>query len=88
MLSKVSVHRFLSLLGLICVGSTGHRRLTELGFLHGDVSAGNILLAIDPIAQGHAGFLVDFEFLKEYPKQTQFVGTVEVQPHFSWPSLS
>lgn len=63
---------------IILMRSLGHYRLTQLGFLHCDISAGNIMLAIDPEKQGHAGFLVDVELLKKYPKETEYRGVVEV----------
>ncbi|CDO72548.1 hypothetical protein BN946_scf184983.g31 [Trametes cinnabarina] len=39
-----------------------HRFLSEQNILHRDVSAGNVLLALDPEKQGTAGFLTDLEY--------------------------
>ncbi|OSD02205.1 hypothetical protein PYCCODRAFT_1459153 [Trametes coccinea BRFM310] len=41
-----------------------HRFLSEQEILHRDVSAGNVLLALDPKKQGTAGFLTDLEYAR------------------------
>ncbi|CDO72570.1 hypothetical protein BN946_scf184983.g53 [Trametes cinnabarina] len=41
-----------------------HRFLSEQNILHRDVSAGNVLLALDPEQQGTAGFLTDLEYAR------------------------
>jgi hypothetical protein len=66
----------------------GHQSLYELGFLHRDISAGNVLLAEEVSGARHFGFITDLEFVKQIGRDKEGLAMSVSASHVSHFNMS